>query len=247
MSKHDIFICFSSKDEATARKVVQFLEARGLKCWIALRDVLAGQNYQESIVEALENARGIVFLFSESSSQSAEIRKELSLGGRFKIPVFPLRLSPITPTGALSYELATRQWIDLFPNATRALGKLTETVEEALNGSARAVGARANLSQTTDGPSNTAATTQTIKLPVKKRVKKIPEPIIAENSPELEAVRALLARYIGPIAKIFVQKASTDAKSLDDFCERLSVHVPTPADRASFLQVARARLLSAKT
>lgn len=247
MSKHDIFICFSSKDEAIAHKVVQFLEARNLKCWIALRDVLAGQNYQESIVQALENARGIVFLFSESSSQSAEIRKELSLGGRFKMPVFPLRLSPITPTGALSYELATRQWVDLFPNATRALGKLAETIEEALNGSAKAADARAKLNQTMEGPSNAAATTSTIKLPAKKRVKKIREPIVAENSAEFEAVRALLARYIGPIAKIFVLKASTDARSLDDFCERLSAHVPIPADRASFLQVARARLLSAKT
>lgn len=247
MSKHDIFICFSSKDEATARKVVQFLEARGFKCWISFRNVAAGENYQESIVRAIENTRGIVFLFSEFSSQSAEIRKELSLGGRYKVPVFPLRLSPIIPTGALSYELATRQWIDIFPNVSRALGKLTETIEEALNGAAAAAGARIDLSQTMVVPPNNATPVQTIKSPAKKRQKKIREPIFAENSAELEAVRALLARHIGPIAKIFVQQASTDARSLEDLCERLSVHVPTPADRANFLQAARARLLSTKT
>jgi hypothetical protein len=246
MSKHEIFICFSSKDEATARKVLQFLEARGLKCWISLRDVPTGQNYQESIVQALENARGIVFLYSEFSSESGEIKKELSLGGRFKVPVFPLRLVPITPTGALSYELATRQWIDIFPNPVQALGKLAATIEEALK-PAMADGARLEPSRTIGGSPATTVRTQAIKPPAKKRVKKTHEPAIAANGAELEEVRVLLARYIGPIAKIFVQKAAADARSLDDLCERLSIHVPVPADRASFLQVARARLLSVKS
>ena len=114
-----IFICFSSKDEAVARKVVQFLEAEGLKCWISSRDVPPSQNYQETIVRALELAKGIVFLFSESSSASGEIKKELSLAGG--APVFPLRLSPVLPSGALRYELATRQWIDMFPDPEQAL------------------------------------------------------------------------------------------------------------------------------
>jgi TIR domain-containing protein len=128
-----IFICFSSKDEAVARDVVEFLEDAGLKCWISLRDVPPGHNYQETIVHALEAARGIVFLFSESSSKSGEIKKELSIGGSINTPVFPLRLSSITPTGALRYELATRQWIDIFPDRERALGKLVETINRVLD------------------------------------------------------------------------------------------------------------------
>jgi hypothetical protein len=67
-------------------------------------------------------------------------------------------------------------------------------------------------------------------------------PIVAPDSPEFEAIRALLARHIGPIAKVFVQKAATEARTPDDFCERLAAHVSTPSDRAAFLQAARARL-----
>ena len=107
-----LFVCFSSKDKAVALDVVEFLESEGLKCWISARDVAPGHNYQETIVHALEAARGIVFLFSESSALSGEIRKELSIGGSIDLPLFPLRLSPISPSGALRYELATRQWID---------------------------------------------------------------------------------------------------------------------------------------
>ena len=131
-----LFICFSSKDEATAREVVDFLEAKGLTCWISSRDVLPGQNYQEAIVAAIERATGIVFLFSESSSKSGEIRKELSIGSSINVPVFPLRLSPVAPTGALRYELATRQWIDIFPDRAQALGKLAETIKHVMAGGA---------------------------------------------------------------------------------------------------------------
>src|ERR1700730_401072 len=111
-----LFICFSSKDQTIALEVVEFLEAEGLKCWISSRNIPLGDNYQESIVTALEGAHGIVFLFSESSIASGEIKKELSLASSGGKPILPLRLSPVIPTGALRYELATHQWIDIFPD-----------------------------------------------------------------------------------------------------------------------------------
>jgi hypothetical protein len=247
MAKHDIFICFSSKDEASARKVVALLEARGLKCWISLRNVRAGENYQEAIVDALETARGIVFLFSTSSSQSNEIKKELSLGGSLKVPVFPLRLDPITPTGALRYELATRQWIDLFPDAEKALDQLADTINEVLNRPAADEDDEVGLNPASASVAPPMAPVQIIPPPPKKRAKKPTQPLFEANSPELEAVRIMLARHIGPIAKMLVQKASIEAPSLDSFCERLAEHVSAPADRASFLRAARERLLSVKS
>jgi hypothetical protein len=234
-----IFICFSSKDEAVARGVVQSLEAVGLKCWISSRDVAVGQNYQEAIVRTLEQAQGVVFLFSESSSASAEIKKELSLADTFKRPVFPLRLSPITPSGALRYELATRQWIDIFPDPGPALQRLVETIREVLNAPATAEG---------DGSGATpiAATLPTMAdrapNPAIPSPPAVSAPIVAPGSPEFEAIRTLLARHIGPIAKVFVQQAATEARTPDDFCERLAAHVTTPSDRTAFLRTARARL-----
>ncbi len=232
-----IFICFSSKDEAVAREVVDSLEASGLKCWISLRDVPAGQNYQEAIVQAIERARGMVFLFSENSSKSGEIKKELSISGSISVPVFPLRLSPITPMGALRYELATRQWIDIFPNRQHALAKLADTIKAAIDGS------------TTDEsdvlPAHRlaaeAAPTMAKRPPAKPRARPR-APIVAPGTQQYEAIRALLARHIGPIAKIFVERAATEARTPDEFCERLATHVPTPSDRTSFLQAVRANL-----
>jgi hypothetical protein len=230
-----IFICFSSKDEAVAREVVEALEADGLKCWISFRDVLPGQNYQEAIVRALEAASGIAFLFSENSNKSLEINKELSIGGSLSVPVFPLRLSPIAPSGALRYELAIRQWIDIFPHRRYALTRLAQTIKKALDGPAEGEA---------DLPPRPEPAAAKNALGKRAAVKKAPPraPIIASGTPQFEAIRALLARHIGPIAKLFVERAAGEARTPDEFCEQLATHVAVQADRNAFVQALRKQL-----
>jgi hypothetical protein len=232
------FICYSSKDEAVARRVVEFLEAKELNCWISTRDVPPGQNYQETIVQAIEEAKGVVFLFSEFSSASGEIKKELSLAGSVNAPVFPLRLSPIAPSGALRYELATRQWIDLFPDLEHALARLAQTIQGHLD-----AGSAGEADVVSPAIAPTATERAPAAAPRKRRAREAPRPpLIASGSPEFEAIRALLARHTGPIAKVLVEKAATGARTLDEFAERLAAHISAAPDRPAFLQAVRARL-----
>jgi hypothetical protein len=228
-----IFICFSSNDEAVAREVVKFLEAKGLLCWISSRDVPTGQNYQETIVQAIEVARGIVFLFSESSSKSEEIKKELSLGSNINLPVFPIRLAPILPGGALRYELAIRQWIDIFPHRQHALGRLAETIKATID---------ARVHESEKPAVGIGASPQPSKSSSAKKRDRASKPIVAPGTQGFEAIRALLARHIGPIAKIYVERAAAEARTPDDFCDRLAAHVAAPSERTSFLQAVRAQL-----
>lgn len=226
MAFSHLFISHSTKDATIATEVVEFLEARGLTCWISSRDVPLGQNYQEAIVNALESASGIIFLFSEWSSQSGEIRKELSIATSINVPVFPLRLSPIMPAGALRYELATRQWIDIFPDRARALGKLVETIKRTIAGGHAEQDAP--LHWRIDPAAAPAVHT----------------PIVARGTAEFEAIKTLLARHIGPIAKVYVEKAASEARDSEAFCELLATHVALPSERAAFLRAARARLMT---
>jgi hypothetical protein len=226
LSASHVFICFSSKDEAIARGVVAFLESMGLKCWISLRDVLPGDNYQESIVRAIEAAQAIVFLFSESSNLSGEIRKELSIGGSVNTPVFPLRLSPIVATGALRYELATRQYIDIFPDREAALTKLVATIKNVIE--------NPGLEESV-APAAAAPSAPRVAQPAR-------EPVVASGSKQFETIRSLLARHIGPIAKVLVEKAAKEAGTPDEFCERLAANVTAPPDRTAFVQAVKAQL-----
>ena len=52
--KEAVFISHSSKDQECAKKVSEFMEASGVPCWIAPRDVTPGSNYGAAIVEAIE-------------------------------------------------------------------------------------------------------------------------------------------------------------------------------------------------
>jgi hypothetical protein len=235
-----VFICYSSKDETIACEIVEFLEAEGLKCWISSRDVPPGQNYQETIVGALETARGIVFLFSKFSGTSGEIKKELSLAGSFKLSVFTLRLSAITPSGALRYELATRQWIDIFPDRKQALRKLVETIRKVVVETDESGGTGENSMKAIPPRDKTSVLAEPPQ--AKRHARGALAPMVALSSRDFEAIRALLAHHLGPIAKVLVENAAAEACTLDDLCDRLAAHLSTPSARAAFLQAARVRL-----
>jgi hypothetical protein len=50
---HDVFISHASDDREVALKVCARLEEEQIKCWIAPRDIVAGRNWSETIMDAL--------------------------------------------------------------------------------------------------------------------------------------------------------------------------------------------------
>lgn len=111
-----------------ARSICSAIEDRGYSCWISDRDVRPGMNYQDEIVEAIGSASVFVLVFSQNSNNSSEIKKELSLASRNNLLVVPVRIEDIMPTGALRYELSTRQWIDIFDDWERAIGRIIDQI-----------------------------------------------------------------------------------------------------------------------
>ncbi|HLY53923.1 MAG TPA: toll/interleukin-1 receptor domain-containing protein [Stellaceae bacterium] len=123
-----VFISHSSRDKATSETLCAALEQRGIACWISSRDITPGQNFQEAIVKALTDARVMVLVFSSHANSSDEIKKELALASQNHLAVVPVRVEDVLPTDAFKYELATRQWIDVFKDWEVAVGKLAEHI-----------------------------------------------------------------------------------------------------------------------
>jgi hypothetical protein len=239
MSAHEIFICYSSKDEAKARKILAFLEAGGVKGWISARDVRPGYNYQDSIVAAIQHARVVVFLLSDFSNKSGEVKKELSLASSFDVPVIPVRLTPTEPNPALRYELATRQWVDVFPDLEGALDR----VAAAVRGQLRPDDIDQESGKASEVPSAAKKRPPRPKKPVPTSIAEASRaPIVAPGSGEFEAIRTLLAHHVGPIAKLLIEKAAGNARSVEEFCDQLALHVRAPAERTAFAKAVRARL-----
>jgi formylglycine-generating enzyme required for sulfatase activity len=123
-----VFISHSSRDVKVARSICDAIESRGMACWISGRDVGAGDNFGDAIVDAIERAKVMVLVFSANANNSEEIKKEIALASQHRVTVIPVRVEDIAPSHAFRYELATRQWIDMFVDWDQALKKLTDRI-----------------------------------------------------------------------------------------------------------------------
>jgi hypothetical protein len=128
----NIFISFASVDRKIATTLCTALEARGFECWISSRNILAGENFQVSIVQAIRRAKILLLVFTANSNNSQEMTKELALASQQKLIVIPLRVEDVAPSDAFAYEFATRQWIDFFADWEAAMDQLSQRISSAV-------------------------------------------------------------------------------------------------------------------
>lgn len=111
---HDVFVSYSAADRALALLVVEGLESRGIRCWVAPRDIPAGSEYGEEIVEAIKGCRILVLIFSAQANSSPHVRREVERAVSARRAILPFRVEDITPTGAMEYALGNTHWLDAF-------------------------------------------------------------------------------------------------------------------------------------
>src|SRR6266487_2424157 len=71
--KRTVFISHSSKDKAIGEEACHFLEANGVSCWIAPRDVTPGKNYGAAIVDAIDECGVFVLILNDDSNKSGQV------------------------------------------------------------------------------------------------------------------------------------------------------------------------------
>jgi hypothetical protein len=108
-----VFISHAAEDRKVAARICAGLEAAGIPCWIAPRDVGAG-DFSERITDAIDSALVFVVLMSSSANASPHVKNEVALAGDKGIPMLPIRLAAIEPEKALGYYLRRWQWTDAF-------------------------------------------------------------------------------------------------------------------------------------
>jgi hypothetical protein len=59
---------------------------------------------------------------------------------------------------------------------------------------------------------------------------------VSLSEQELEQAQAALTQFVGPIARILVRRAATQASSVEVLWQALSTHIESPAERAAFLK-----------
>ena len=126
---HDVFISYSSVDKPVADAACARLEAAGIRCWIAPRDITPGTDWSISIVDAIVAARVMVLVFSSHANASEQVKREVERAVSKGLAIVPIRIEDVTPARGLDYFLSTPHWLDaMTPPLEQHLDYLAQSV-----------------------------------------------------------------------------------------------------------------------
>jgi TIR domain len=206
----DVFISYSQPDRDCAFELLARLEGQGIHCWIAPRDIAPSADWAAAIMDAISGARVMILVFSASSNQSPQVRREVERAVHKQLSILPFRIENVLPSKSLELFLSVQHWMDAYPpplepHYTRLCAYLkTQLASEPIPQS----------------PATDTAATGTH----------------AFDAAKLRHIERQLAGYIGPLARHLVKTAASRAAGVDDLVGRLAAELDSESERREFAQ-----------
>lgn len=214
----DVFLSHSHVDKVYADAICHRLEAADIRCWVAPRDIRPSEDWAEAIINAMDNAKMLVLIFSASANNSPQVRREVERAVNKGLMVLPFRIENVPLSKSLEYFISTQHWLDAIT------GDLDSHLEQLCHNVAlllERLPAAATIPATPVTPATPAAP--------------------AALAPELLAtVEAALAQALGPIARHLVRRAALAAPSPQALVAALALELDDEAERRRFVAACRA-------
>ncbi|MBK8807057.1 MAG: toll/interleukin-1 receptor domain-containing protein [Bacteroidales bacterium] len=112
--QHDVFISHPSQDKNVATAMCSYLEKENVKCWIAPRDIMHGEDYGAGIIRGIANSKIMVIVFSHHSNASNFVKNEIERAFKHNLIIIPFRIEDVAPTESLEYFLGSTHWLDAY-------------------------------------------------------------------------------------------------------------------------------------
>lgn len=216
---HDLFVSYSQPDRQAAFALVERLEARGISVWIAPRDVSPAADWAAEIIDAITSARLMLLVFSGSSNDSGQVRREVERAVHKQLPILPFRLENVLPSKSLEYFLSTQHWMDAFPPPLEPhIDRLCDYLDSALGRST--VDDRPHAHQQARAAGSVDAAHRTVSV----------------DAAHLRLLEVELARRIGPVAGHLVRRATQGGGDLDVLAQRLAPEIDDELERRRFIE-----------
>jgi TIR domain len=205
----DVFVSYSQPDYGCAMELVSRVEAEGVNCWIAPRDIAPSADWAAEIIDAIANSRTMILVFSASSNESPQVRREVERAVHKQVSILPFRIENVLPSKSLEYFLSAQHWMDAFPPPREPHYARLCAYLKAQRGQ---------------------------EVPDIARTQ--PAPILSAAPPldpaEVLRIERLLAGYIGPIAKHLVKTAAPRAASAEQLVIIVAMELESETDRHEF-------------
>jgi hypothetical protein len=107
-----VYISYPSKDSKVVGAIVAALEANGVHCWFADRDLSLDQELGTRISDQIKSAKAIVLFFNDRANESEWIEREVELAVEHDVPVIVMTVDdPVELNGRLIGLLSQVQWL----------------------------------------------------------------------------------------------------------------------------------------
>lgn len=227
-----VFVSYSKADQDCAFELVERLEAQGVSCWIAPRDIAPAADWAAEIIDAIAAAHLMVLVFSSASNESPQVRREIERAVHKQVRILPFRIEDVMPCKSLEYFLSSQHWLDAFPPPRDAhYARLGQFVGQVLQ--------KDPFSRTWPQVMPLAAEQDFVPPAVTPARGSTATPAAAFEPADLKFVEARFTTHIGPMAQVLVKRAAARAGSLRELVTLLAGELECEEDRRRFNDACR--------
>jgi hypothetical protein len=225
----NVFISYShvSPDQDLASQLTGALEANGVSVFVDTK-IRIGEDWVEQIDSQLRSSQYFIVLLSAASMQSDMVRREIALAYKLRkakqLTILPVRMDL---PGELPYDIGA--YLDLIQyvvwNRGEPFDPICRRILHAIaDGDRSGIEAAGGASAST--PVNNSLSAARAAQPVS---------VHAFDRAELERVKEQLAVYIGPMARMIVDRTAKKVASWRELYDALAAEVPPGEERKKFL------------
>ncbi len=204
------FLSYSRHDQTFALRLARDLKAAGVGIWVDQLDIAIGQNWDRTVEAAVRRCEGLIIVLSPRSVSSENVADEVSVAiedGKHIIPILHEKC-------ILPMRLARVQFIDATSDYPAALQRCTGLI----------LGKRGGEDISVSVPAAGDAVSGPASMPNEWSAKVLDQ-----------AVKKLMS-FVGPVARVLVQKAALNARNEAELYQQLAEAIPKQTDRQKFLK-----------
>lgn len=195
-SERFFFVSHVAENRDSAMEIVDELERRGTRCWIAPRDIRPGRPFDDEIADAIDSSRAMLLVFSDLCNDSEYIRREVTFAGESHKTVIPFRIENVLPRRGLRVRLSDLHWIDGFVSRERAIEELLKAFDtfgnDEKSNATPATPAQENISAGVVAPATGLKTSAGTRFEVSQHPTPASEPPPAQAAASGKSLRLLL-------------------------------------------------------
>ena len=110
----EVFVSYARTDKERVLELAGKLRAAGVSLWLDTTGIDAATLWGEQIVNALESAKVLLLMLTESAVESKNVAREVMLVSERNGNILPVHLEPIQIPPTLKYQLAGIQHVECF-------------------------------------------------------------------------------------------------------------------------------------